>query len=87
MVDLQVDFTGLAIIRLTPAEELSNVLTSLDPKLGRSILALAMSLFNNSSIRRKGDLMLSCGRGGLSIIRYYCRASSCDLVNPHTVAI
>ena len=45
---MQVDFTGLAIIRQrTP--QVSIALTSLDPRWGRSIRALAMSSLNNSS--------------------------------------
>ena len=57
VVDEQVDFTGLAIIRphrsspdrvpqCTP--KVSGSLTSLDPRWGRSIRALAMSSLSNS---------------------------------------
>ena len=64
--DVQLDINGLAIIRphrsspirarqYTP--KVSGALTSLDPRWGRSIRALAMSSFSNSSKPR-----YSCGR-------------------------
>ena len=66
VVDVQVDFTGLAIIRphrslpdmaLQYTPKVSGALTSLDPRWGRSIRALAMSSLSNSSKPRT-----SCGR-------------------------
>ena len=62
VVDVQVDFTGLAIIRSSPdrvrqcTPKDSGALTSLDPRWGRSIRALAMSSLNNSSSKPK-DLL------------------------------
>ena len=82
-VYVQVDFTGLAIIRphrsspnrvrqCTP--KVSVALTSLDPRWGRSIRALAMRSLNNSS-----KSMTSCGRVGLSLTSHSCLAPGCYL--------
>ena len=77
--DVQVDFTGLAIIRphrsspdrvvrqCTP--KVSGALTSLDPKWGRSIRALAMRSLSNSSKPRT-----FCGRVGLGLAGHGCLA-------------
>ena len=77
---MQVDFTGLAIIRphrsssdrvrqCTP--KVSGALTSLDPRWGRSIRALAMSSLSTSSKPRT-----SCGRVGLGLAGHGCMAPS-----------
>ena len=80
VVDVQVDFTGLAIIRphrsspdrvLQCTPKVSGALTSLDPRWGRSIRALAMSSLSNSSKPRT-----SCGRVGLGLPDHGCLAPS-----------
>ena len=85
VVDVQVDFTGLAFIRphrssqdrvrrRTP--QVSRALTSLDPRWGRSVRAIVMSSLNNSS-----KSMTSCDRVGLSLTGHSCLAPYCDLVH------
>ena len=80
VVDVQVDFTGLAIIRphryspdrvrqCTP--KASGALTSLDPRWVRSICALAMSSLSNSSKPRT-----SCGWVGLVRAGHGCLTPS-----------
>ena len=80
MVDVQADFTGLAIKhphRSSPdwarqcTPKVSGALTSLDPRWGWSIRALAMSSLSNSSKPRT-----SCGRVGLGLAGHGCLAPS-----------
>ena len=79
-VHVQVDFIGLAVIRphrsspdrvrqCTP--KVSGALTSLDPRWGRSIRALAMSSLSNSSKPRT-----SCGWVGLGLAGHGCLTPS-----------
>ena len=62
VVDAQVDFFGLAIIR---------ALTSLDPRWGRSIRAFAMSSLSNPS-----KPSTFCGLAGLGLAGHGCLAPS-----------
>ena len=85
VVDVQVDFTGLAIIRphrsspdrvrqRTP--KVSGALTSLYPRWGRSIRAPSMSSLSNCSKPRTFS-----GRVGLGLAGHGCLAPSSDLMH------
>ena len=85
VVDVQVDFTGLAIIRPHRSSQnrvhqrtllVSIALSSLDLRWGRSIRAIVMSSLKYSSIS-----MTSCGRVGLSLTGHSCLAPYCCLVH------
>ena len=84
---MQVDFTGLAIYaRIAPHKTghagvphrsaFSIAPTSIDPRWGRSIRAIVMSLLNNSS-----KSMTTCGRIGLSLTDHSCLAPYYDLMH------
>ena len=85
VVDVQVDFTGLAIYaRIAPHKtgyagvpHRSAALTSLDPRWGGGgIRAIELSSLNNSS-----KSMTSCGQVELSLTDHSCLAPYCDLVH------